>query len=102
MHLEPDVLLATHQVSPIPAMTVHLGRAAVWALRSISLKAVSANLDTSLGTTFAPEDQLRIFPSTRGLLPESFQQRLVSGSAEHLRAPQLYEGGNCESHDVHV
>src|SRR3974377_2190056 len=45
MHREPGFLLAAHQISPIPAMTVHLGRAAVRTTRSISLKAVRSNLD---------------------------------------------------------
>jgi hypothetical protein len=44
----------------------------------------------SLGTTFAPTNQLRISPPTRSLLPEIFHHRHVCGSAEQLRAPHYY------------
>src|SRR6478672_9686603 len=69
-------------------MTVHFGRTAVFTVWSICLQAVRANLNAFLRTSFPPGDQLRIFPSTPSLLPESFRQRLVCSPAEQVRAPQ--------------
>ena len=69
---------------------MHPARTASRATRSIPFEAVGANLDVLFKTQLSRRDQARLFPRARVFASITGNQRQISRSTKHRRAPRYW------------